>query len=326
MMEDQPKFPRAAADVASTLAELLRHQNEHELSELVASAEPSIQVEQFDNWDGGTWYCSLQLEAPTSLFARVEPQLEQTERRLAEKLAKLVRNTSPYVLSGVTLSARAGATSLQRLQPTAGDQNRIWETDTLRLFLSHISAYKEAATKLKTALALYGISAFVAHEDIEPNLDWQNEIELALGSVHALCAMLTPGFHQSNWTDQEIGFGLGRNIPVVSVRFGQDPYGFIGRNQALRGNLDLLYPVAVSMADVLLREGRTKAPMRDALVGALERAKSFASAKQIATMLASVDGFNDAQRDRLANAVRDNSQVRESWGAPEIIKKIVHAG
>ena len=325
-MEDQPKFPRQAADVASTLAELLRHQNELELSELVASAEPSINVDQYDNWDGGTWYCSLQLEVPTLLFARVEPELEQTERRLAEKLAKLVRNTSPYILGNVTLSARAGATSLQRSQPTAADQSRIWEADALRLFLSHISAHKEAATKLKEALALYGISAFVAHEDIEPNLDWQNEIELALGSMHALCAMLTPGFHQSNWTDQEIGFALGRNIPVVSIRLGQDPYGFIGRNQALRGNLAVLYPVAVSIADVLLREARTKVAMRDALVGALERAKSFASAKQIATMLTSVDGFSHAQRSRLTTAMRDNSQVRESWGVPEMIKKITEGG
>jgi hypothetical protein len=62
--------------------------------------------------------------------------------------------------------------------------------------------------------------------------------------------------------------------------------------------------------------------MRDSLVGALERARSFAAAKQVATMLATVSGFSEGQLERLRIACVENPQVRESWGVPEIIKKL----
>jgi TIR domain len=96
---------------------------------------------------------------------------------------------------------------------------------------------------------------------IKPNRDWQNEIEKALNSMDCLIALLTPTFHESYWTDQEIGFALGRNVPIISVRIGKDPYGFIGKLQGfqakgkraneiteeivkLLGELDLLEKIA----------------------------------------------------------------------------------
>ena len=62
------------------------------------------------------------------------------------------------------------------------------------------------------------------------------QIETALATCDALVALLLENFHASNWTDQEIGFAMGRGVPVYSVRFGQDPYGFIGRFQTFNGN------------------------------------------------------------------------------------------
>ena len=322
-MSDQPEFPKDAVDVAATLAELLQHQGASDLAELVSLAQPKITIDDYDNWDGGTWSCTLHLEVPTSVFARVEGKLEETESGLAEKLKKLFRSTAPYFLTAVRIGARAGTVSLHRTDPTLNEINRIWEPATLRLFISHVSAHREEVGLLKKALSNFGISGFVAHEDIEPNLEWQEEIELALGSMHALTALLTSDFHQSNWTDQEVGFAFGRNVPVLSVQLGISPYGFMGKNQGLRGNLRLLHASAAPIAEVLLRESRTKLLMQDSLVGALERAKSFASAKQIATMLATVSGFSSRQLERLKIACTENPQVRESWGVPEIIKNLI---
>ncbi|MGY2982675.1 hypothetical protein ACVI1K_000022 [Bradyrhizobium sp. USDA 4508] len=45
---------------------------------------------------------------------------------------------------------------------------------------------------------------------------------------------MTKGFHESNWTDQEIGFALGRGVMVVAVNLGRNPYGFIGDMHALK--------------------------------------------------------------------------------------------
>ena len=86
-----------------------------------------------------------------------------------------------------------------------------------RLFLSHTSTHKEVVGALKARLGVLGVAAFVAHEDIEPTLEWQHEIVLALETVTA-CGLITDDFHASKWTDHEVGFAIGRNAFVFSVR------------------------------------------------------------------------------------------------------------
>jgi hypothetical protein len=43
-----------------------------------------------------------------------------------------------------------------------------WEENCFKLFLSHLSSYKKETAELQKALKYYGVSAFVAHEDIKP--------------------------------------------------------------------------------------------------------------------------------------------------------------
>jgi TIR domain len=73
----------------------------------------------------------------------------------------------------------------------------------------------------------FGVDAFVAHDTIEPTRPWQDVIESALATCHALAALVTTDFKESNWCDQEVGFAVGRGILIISVRIGHDPYGFI---------------------------------------------------------------------------------------------------
>ena len=111
---------------------------------------------------------------------------------------------------------------------------RNWKDTThFRLFISHISKDKDKATRLKTCLAPYGISGFVAHEDIHPTLEWQSEIERGLYAMDAFIAIHTPGFSASFWTQQEIGFAVARGIKIISFKMGEDPTGFISKQQAL---------------------------------------------------------------------------------------------
>jgi hypothetical protein len=106
-------------------------------------------------------------------------------------------------------------------------------TSLFRLFISHISKEKLKATRLKECLVPYGVSGFVAHEDIHPTLEWQDEITRALFHMDAFIAMHTPGFSASVWTQQEIGFAVARGVKIVSLKMGEDPTGFISRRQAL---------------------------------------------------------------------------------------------
>jgi hypothetical protein len=49
-----------------------------------------------------------------------------------------------------------------------------------------VSKDEATAMRLKECLGAYGITGFVAHEDIEPSRVWQTEIERALFAMDAL--------------------------------------------------------------------------------------------------------------------------------------------
>ena len=115
------------------------------------------------------------------------------------------------------------------------DSLPIWKPGTLRVFISHRDTYKVQANQLAKTLGPYGISSFVAHDTIEPMDIWQDEILKGLETMELLLAFVTDDFHKSIWANQEVGFALGRGVPVLSVKLeGADPRGFIGREQALK--------------------------------------------------------------------------------------------
>ena len=141
-------------------------------------------------------------------------------------------------------------------------QAAFWKPDHFRLFLSHLATYKKFASELQQVLEQYGIVAFVAHKDIDPTAEWQNEIELALSTCDALVALLHPGFHESKWTDQEIGFVMGRPMPVFSIFLGETPYGFIGKTQAFNGAGNTPIALAREIFDAFRRTSRPKTRWR----------------------------------------------------------------
>lgn len=145
------------------------------------------------------------------------------------------------------------------------DSPEIWqETNLFRLFISHIAVHKDKAFRMKEALAPYNISAFVAHEDINPTQQWQVEIEKALNTMDAMLAIHTDGFSKSFWTNQEIGFALGRPIKILSLKLNEDPKGFISKHQAIlrrRRNAD---EIAKEINSILRRDILTKDRMTEA--------------------------------------------------------------
>lgn len=112
-----------------------------------------------------------------------------------------------------------------------------WTPGYFRLFITHVSARRDVAGSLREGLKAYGIDAFVAHETIAPTTPWQDEIEDALVTCNACAAILSDGFKESDWCDQEVGVCVGRRVLVLAIDDGLDPYGFIGRFQAFNPRL-----------------------------------------------------------------------------------------
>lgn len=184
---------------------------------------------------------------------------------------------------------------------------RIWKGDGFRLFLSHKSKDKKNVGMLKDELRKYGVFSFVAHANIEPMQTWQNEIERALESMGGLVALMTKDFHDSDWTDQEIGFALGRGVPIIAVNLGRNPYGFIGSVQALKTKWD---NAAEEIVKLLIR----KRQMFDAYVQAVRDCPNFETANKLAKILPARKRLDEEQVQALVDAYNSSSQVYESYG------------
>lgn len=216
-----------------------------------------------------------------------------------------------FGLSGTTATASHNEIGIVE----ASAVERIWgERYYYRLFLSHISAFKAEATQLKEALGTFGISGFVAHADIQPTKEWLAEILRALQTMDSLAALLVPDFRKSNWTDQEVGYAVGRGVPVIPLKYNQDPYGFIGRFQALNCTNQSPNQIAASIARLLIEHASTQRAMADAVARRFLRAGSYAHARNLMDLLELPVSLPRATLDLIAEAKKTNGQVRDSWG------------
>lgn len=156
-----------------------------------------------------------------------------------------------------------------------------WTPGWFRMFISHVSEHKISAVNLKTALARYRISGFVAHEDVTPAAEWIHEIDAALRSMDGLCAIMTPTFAKSDWCDQEVGYGLGRKIICIPIKKDTDPYGFLGRYQAVSSKDKNAHTLAHDIFTIVSTDKRSRQIYQRKLADILLNSRQSAEALEV---------------------------------------------
>ncbi len=247
------------------------------------------------------------------------PISDQWEGTKHAYVLKMVAEASDQVL--IDLAHHLGFDFEDSVFPS--NQVACWEDGMLRIFISHLAIERKFAAELKVSLLKLGISSFVAHNDIEPTKEWQDEIEGALASCDVLVALLHPEFHASNWTDQEIGFAMGRGVPAFAVRLGKDPYGFVGRFQAFNG----IGKSTESLAREIFRACQKKKPFQyklaELLVLLFENSRSFAQSKERIGYLEELELWDKQFSERIEYAVKTNEQISESWRVKERVQALI---
>jgi hypothetical protein len=319
-------YPKSAHEMVSTLAELYRVQNNIDIAALLESTVPAIEYLHHDNYNGGMDYWSLRLEVPIKTFAQLESNLSGVEDEILKKVWLLERGM-PHdcikEISFIPISA-ASASLGKTVAPAESEVERLWGREVFKLFLSHKSEHKVQVAALSKSLTIYGISAFVAHEDISPSLEWQNEIETALRSMDALVAILTEGFHKSFWCDHEVGWAYGRGVLALPVILGEEPYGFLAKIQGIKGaDLSRAVDLAGRLVSTLLANQQTSAAMRRALIGGFSRSISYDNAKSVGKRLFQLSDFTSDEKSIIWNAQRNNDQIRDAFGVPEMIRRAI---
>ena len=212
------------AKYTKTVRELLKGYN-LKLSDLFIEQNLEEVFVNHDNWNAGIDYYNIVLRVPVDYYSLL------SQNNIVEESEQVIKDFYKEAMKGDGESIQLHSVLMK---PFVDDSfvfgNSIedvsmWKPGRFRLFISHLSDNKSSASNLKHCLSNYGIDCFVAHEDIIPSKEWEIEIEKALFTMDALCAIVVPGFIKSQWCDQEVGIALGQRKLVISINKGAVPYG-----------------------------------------------------------------------------------------------------
>jgi TIR domain len=223
----------------------------------------------------------------------------------------------------------ASSTVLASLSRELGLKVAAWEEESrnpwaparFRLFCSHSSDDHEFVAGVAAALETYAISGFVAHRDIEPQAEWEQVIEYALGTADALVAFVNDRLAASVWCNQEIGWALGRRILPMSIMVGRSPVGFSSRFQGIPHSSDAVEQ-ARGVFEVLARHRKTSSMVADSLVALLEESESWETATDRVRHLPRCRHWSQANLERLADAVRRGPKVADAWDVREAVESV----
>jgi len=273
-----PKIP-------SAFRRLRQHyeiKEETELQDLIDAARIHIEPGTYsDNWDGGRYGHDVFMFVPEELMKLVD--LDEQEK-IFERLQQDLNKTTPeveneFVHAVFVKSADESDPQFQASIPFTRkaqilpENTDLWKENHLRLFLSHRDKHKLAAHTLAKALEPFGVSAFVAHDAIKPMREWEKEILKGLMTMEVMLILLTNDFHESEWTNQEVGFAMAKNIPIICVKVENiDPKGFIGSKQALKASYENIRDAAPevhrSLINEIGQEGRLKGVLIELFISA----------------------------------------------------------
>lgn len=183
--------------------------------------------------------------------------------------------------------------------------------EPLLVFGSHIHQHQFFVGQVAEYLAQYGIELFVAHISIEPNSDWRNVIIQKLDTSHVGVAFLHPDFGGRDWCAQEIGWLLGRQVPVTSLHFGEDPKAFLGQWQANAAISLSALEVGLIILNFIKSKPELNSNLIDSLVSALNNSRTYSQTILIWDQLKGLDNLSVTQCSRLMDALEDNNQVYE---------------
>ncbi|TRO90536.1 toll/interleukin-1 receptor domain-containing protein [Glycocaulis profundi] len=277
----------------------------HDICRLIEESVVYIEPEtEFDNWNGGTYGHDVRLFVSDDLMALIDldkqSELFESIRADLNKVYPDIENeyvrafsigpyfeADPEYQAGVPFS----------MEPIARPEDvGLWRGNALRLFISHRDGDKELANTIASLLDPVGVSSFVAHDAIKPMREWQKEILNGLLTMEVMLVLLTDEFHESVWTNQEVGFALARNIPIVILKTGKvDPRGFISNKQAIKIPYEAVESEIHRLKQIIIKEvgheSRVKASLIDSFIGSANYSDAM-------TRLQSLVDFTDRLNDR----------------------------
>lgn len=290
-----PEFDGQLKPIVDFVGRLLLDDNKQELLSLWRVAEVSLNYGSEDRMGYSDVYLRVGLRASFFRAVRAPKRRESLEAELMELAGPVVNAYDELYLRGVhiyPIPEHDDSWRGELEQPVrVGEQeeDELWRSGLLRLFVSHRSSDKVRLAKLKAKLAGYGIDCFLAHEDIQETKTWRDMVKQGLQSCHAMVTVGTSGFKESFWCNQEIGWALARGVLVLPLLAGEAPEGFHADIQG--PTVDLANPdeAALKVVKAILRETSLRPLVFGAFVELINEAWSWESLRDVGYCLEKLD-------------------------------------
>ena len=258
----------------------------------------------------GNVYCSIVIEVQTDKYV----ELKKRYKKIEDLESLLSTSFNEVTKGGQQQFYGLAVCPNSNVQATLFESGSYqgWRNGYFRMFISHITKKKAQASSLKTALEEYGITSFVAHEDIKPSKEWLKEIEKALNSMDCMSAMMYDGFHESKWCDQEVGIALGRSITVLPLLPDGDPYGFLGEYQGIK--IKGMYPnvVAKEIFKILCDNPNTRSKYLSCLTNLMLSANNIGDASKWLSLIEEVQNTDSEFWRNIQSHANDNEVLLDT--------------
>ncbi|MCY4643275.1 MAG: toll/interleukin-1 receptor domain-containing protein [Bacteriovoracales bacterium] len=253
-----------------------------------------------------------------SLYLEAKVQRKQLEDKISESFNKALRAVDDEYILDVLIELHdpsdlkcQQAISSSGIVPLSEGHEHLWKQGHLKLFISHRDSHKKDVSLLAEHLLSYGISCFVAHEDIEPTEEWRREIERALRSMDVFLAFLTEDFYKGVWTSQEVGFAIAMGTPFIPLKVSnKDPQGFMGTLQALRACHKNMEEAAEKIFETICKRFDALGITRKAVISSFTQSPSYRETINRFKKLKKIkENFTIEEEKALVEAFNENDQL-----------------
>lgn len=183
------------------------------------------------------------------------------------------------------------------------------EPDPLFLFGSHLSSQRAFVGQVEAALGQYGITLFVAHDSIPIDAEWEPEIAEALRTCDAGAVFVHQGLHDSYYCMQEVGWLLGRDIPIARLLFDDAPKGLLGSRQGINARALKPDEVAAAVLGYVADKPELRPQLATSLVHAMKGSPAFRVTDAVWARLHTIADLTLGQAAVLVEAAEEQDQV-----------------
>ena len=193
----------------------------------------------------------------------------------------------------------------------------------MNTFISYASDIKRTAGHIKIYLDRYGFNCFLAHEDILPQTKWPKEILKALKQCDLFLPLLTTGFTESFFCQQETGFAYCRDVEILPVMISKAPMGMIADLQAVKFNKEEFESSCWKIVVHVGKRKKLSEPVLDKLIDWFGNSSTYKDATENAKKILNEFDFSEEQVEDIRKHIKTNSQIYETKEARDSIFKFM---